>query len=484
MVVKSFNVISILFGITLISIVVNLGIYTMKMSSLSFLTSHSNFYKLRWYISLWFIISFITIICIDYMICGPEVAVNVGSSLRFNGISLIESLVYLSILGCVILAAVMRDIRVRQEEVVMWILLIVGCGLVYMSNDFILLVTILELITIISYVMASLPKINKDASVKYLVFSIFASLFLLFGIFVVYSCSGTLVFDELNVWSRYCSEKEYTWGIGFISISFLVKAGAAPFYYWAIEVYRKSSDLAFILFMGLNKVLIIGILLKLYLEVFVGFNGLNTVFTLVGIGSIVVGVCGAIYYYTIKGFFAYGGLVGLGYVILLLSINDSFALIASYVYLVSYSITVVLLLFFLYRVNRFRKYQLIKSFHALSGTFENRWATVGIILSLVSLIGIPPVLGFIAKFYLLSSLYSGKRVFLFTLIILVGVVSSFYYLRVLFFCYQRKFQPANFQQSYEIGCIIIAILLLFLSLYPVCYYGSVVNLIQLLTYMC
>jgi len=307
---------------------------------------------------------------------------------------------------------------------------IIAFGIIAVSsNNLLLLFLCLEGVSLSAYLLALSSQTfgGVSASAKYFIFGSLGSVFILWGIVNLYP-----MHPSLNVWDIYNAGSEFAlaveWPLSLILIGLLVKLGAAPFHIWLPDVYGGVSMFTIIIYSLLSKSIILFSLLNLIYAS--GFNYSHFMFIEgIAILSLVAGCYGAIRQFEIKKFIAYSSIVQLGFIL-------SSSADVAFFYIIVYLISLYVFLFSIIdvKVNG-------KSLTYLSDFRFLKLLKVEIVLftvSLFSLAGIPPFLGFYSKFLvwlsLIEDIYLFSDVVSIILLItnlLVSVIIIFYYTRLI-----------------------------------------------------
>ena len=292
-----------------------------------------------------------------------------------------------------------------------------GLILLISSEDFILLLLSWEIINISTYLIVTSHSSFFSAGIKYFYLSALNTSFLLIGIFFFYADLGNLNFAAF--WSS-----ESWIALFFIYLALFFKLSAFPFYLWAPDLYGSLKWNLNAWLMILPKIAFGFLLNKLSLNL--NPSLLNSLFQLIficALFSILIGSIQLNSQYLIRRFIAYSSISHIGYI--LLAIFDSPILILT---LVIYSFTLFGLLLIL-------SYYPSLHIAGLNTIFKTS-PFIGFSLGLLffSFTGIPPLLGFYSKFYILSLVWQQLN-FLgsvcLVVILLCSVISALRYLFII-----------------------------------------------------
>lgn len=379
----------------------------------------------------------------------------------------------------------------------------VGMMMMVSSGDFLLLFISMELISIPLYILAAFNKNRRESSeagFKYFITGAFSSALFLFGVSILYGNSGSFIFlsdkyglkfatilsntdiTSLNTFSQSFSGAVML-GITLIILGLGFKIAASPFHMWAPDVYEGAPTPVTALISVGPKIAGIAVILRFFMG---GLSSLiqfwAPVFSIMALLSIIIGNLSALRQKNIKRLLAYSGIAQIGYILLGLigSSRDSKLGITSVLfYITVYAITNLGAFSVAILCEKYYKSDNFEDFTGLNR--KSQALTFIMTISLLSLAGIPPLAGFIGKFYLFMSAYNAfdHKLALFVLIAIVfSVISLFYYLRVLKVMYFEE--PSN-QEAFLIpGSYMIA---LCISTLAICFLGLIPSFYSLIYYL-
>jgi NADH-quinone oxidoreductase subunit N len=320
---------------------------------------------------------------------------------------------------------------------------IIGMLLLVSSYDFLSMFLSLELQSFCLYALAG-ARINRvrsvEAGLKYFVLGSLASGILLLGCSLVYLFTGLSNFGDIKMVLSVTQDSDIiasiALGLLFISIGFLFKLGVAPFHNWLPDVYFGSPS-SITLFIGTIPKLSVYFFFSLFCSNFFSIINVQWNFLLIYIGlfSILVGTFGALAQKKLKQLIAYSSIAHLGYLILGIGGGTLETLQAGLVYVIIYILLVfglflsILLLRDTPKVKVIRELEDINILNSL--TEGQKPYKYFIALILLSMAGIPPLLGFFSKFLIIKTLLFNGFFLLSLLVVIISVVSCFYYLRII-----------------------------------------------------
>ena len=330
-----------------------------------------------------------------------------------------------------------RDSHYRLCEYPVLILLAVaGMMLMVSANHFLALYMGLELQSLSLYVLATLHRTHarsSEAGLKYFILGSLASGLLLFGCSFIYGFSGTLNFDMLY---RLLLQDEHLTigiviGLVFVIIGLCFKISAAPFHMWVPDVYQGAPTVVTTFFATAAKVAGIAVLIRVLQGSFGNAaSQWQHMILILSMLSMIMGALGAIRQYNIKRLLAYSSIGHVGFLLLGMVAGDISGLQAVVIYMIIY-VTMTLGAFAIVMMMRTAEGEHvdISMFAGLSKSQPVLAACMAIIL--LSMAGIPPMAGFVGKFYILKAAMNKGLYTVAVIGVLASVVSAFYYLRII-----------------------------------------------------
>jgi NADH-quinone oxidoreductase subunit N len=306
----------------------------------------------------------------------------------------------------------------------------------------------LELMSLSLYALVALRRdhaISTEASMKYFVLGSMASGFMLYGISMVYGATGSLDLSRIaEVTNAHAANHTIlVFGLVFIVAGMAFKLGAVPFHMWVPDVYQGSPTAVTLLLGGAPKLATVAMVIRILAE------GLlptaidwQQMLLVLAVLSLAVGNITAIAQSNIKRMLAYSTIAQMGFVLLGLlagvvgngdgSVNTANTPVA-YSAAVYYAITYVLttlgsfgLIMMLARAG-FEADELA-DFKGLGK--RSPWFALVMTALMFSLAGVPPMMGFMAKWAVLQAVVTTGQVWLAVVAVMFSLIGAFYYLRV------------------------------------------------------
>ncbi|MDR1390776.1 MAG: hypothetical protein LBI95_00155 [Holosporales bacterium] len=293
------------------------------------------------------------------------------------------------------------------------------------ASNFLALLLGLELYTFSLIFILFLDKKDTESRkfiIKFLFLSSIMTAVFLFGCSLLYSQFGSLSFSKFDLTKDFLS----TLGAILILCSILFKLGGVPFHFWLLEIYEKFSIFVVLLLDAVWKFFMFFIFIRVFhIPIFGETSQYRLILSISGIVSMIFGAVAPIFQKNIARFIATASIGHLGFLMTVFAVTDKAQTIASMMsYLAYYSLSSVC---FFSAIILAKKYKSIRNFSDISG-ISNEFPYVGflILLSMFSMIGVPPFGSFFAKFDILKSLIQSKNYTSFSFSILHSLVSVFY----------------------------------------------------------
>ena len=316
---------------------------------------------------------------------------------------------------------------------------LIGAMIMISANSLLMLYLGIELLSLSLYALIGFNKkssLSSEAAIKYYVLGAMSSGILLFGISLIYGFTGSIVYDDIavqmiNVDINSVDYMAIIFGIIFITASLCFKFGAAPFHMWVPDIYQGSLISTTILLSTLPKIAVFIVFLKLY---FIPFMLLKHVWSdiliFVGMLSIIIGSIFALTQDNIKRLLAYSAISNIGFIILSLGLTSIDGIHASLYYTIVYTLTALASFGIITHITSNSKgIENIKDLAGLSKTHP--YFSFLILITMLSSAGIPPLIGFHAKLMVIKALIDSSYVILSIIVVIMTVVSAYYYLRVI-----------------------------------------------------
>ncbi|MEP9401164.1 NADH-quinone oxidoreductase subunit NuoN [Sphingomonas sp. VNH70] len=322
----------------------------------------------------------------------------------------------------------------KPEYPVLILLSACGMGMMVSAADLLLLYVGLELQSLAAYVLASFMRRDTrsaEAGLKYFVLGALASGILLYGISLVYGFSGTTLFVDIATAYSGGRTTGLLFGLVFVFAGIAFKLAAVPFHMWTPDVYEGAPTPVTAFFASAPKVAAMGMALRVAVEAMgPAVADWRQIVVFAALASIVLGAVGAIGQGNIKRLLAYSSINNVGFALIGLAAGTQAGVAGVLFYLAIY-IVMTLGSFLIVLQMRGEDGQPVETLASLAGMSRTRPAlALALAIFMFSLAGIPPLLGFWAKYAVFDAAVQAGLFPLAVIGIAASVIGAYYYLRV------------------------------------------------------
>ena len=313
---------------------------------------------------------------------------------------------------------------------------VLGMLVMISSNDLIILYISLELQSLSLYVLVTIKRDSSkaaEAGLKYFILGSLASAILLYGFSLIYANTGHTNF--INISQSIAGSSELSigliLGIIFVLSGMAFKLSAAPFHMWTPDVYEGSPSSVTTFLVAAPKIAAITIIIRLVNEPFIGALFIwQQILVAIAVFSMAIGAFTALKQNNLKRLLAYSTIGNIGYILIGVVASSEFGIISSILYITLY--VVMSLGAFAFIMSLRREEEQINNIDNLAG-FSKSHPLIAIIISIIllSMAGIPPLGGFIGKFYIFLAAIESGYAYLAIIGVIFSVISAFYYLKII-----------------------------------------------------
>ncbi|HEV8034314.1 NADH-quinone oxidoreductase subunit NuoN [Yoonia sp.] len=326
----------------------------------------------------------------------------------------------------------------RFEYPVLIALAVVGMMVMVSAGDLMALYMGLELQSLALYVVASLRRDSvksTEAGLKYFVLGALSSGLLLYGASLTYGFAGTTLFAGIIEATADEPSLGLLFGLVFLIAGFAFKVSAAPFHMWTPDVYEGSPTPVTAFFATAPKVAAMALFARVVHDAFGGIVGdWQQIVAFLAVVSMFLGAIAAIGQKDIKRLMAYSSIAHMGFALMGLAAGTAFGVQAMLIYMAIYvTMNIGTFAFILSMERDGRPVTNIESLKMYSKRQPLR--ALAMLVLLFSLAGVPPMVGFFGKFYVLRAAYDGGLAWLAVAGVIASVIGAFYYLRIVYFMY-------------------------------------------------
>ncbi|HEY4652066.1 MAG TPA: NADH-quinone oxidoreductase subunit N [Pontibacter sp.] len=349
---------------------------------------------------------------------------------------------------------------------------LVGTIMMVGYENMIMLFIGVEIVSIAMYVLAGSNKRSlrsNEAALKYFLMGSFFTGVLLFGIVLMYGATGTFNITEINAAQIAAADgitnTIFVLGLLLLVIGISFKISAAPFHFWAPDVYEGTPTLFTTFMATVVKTAGVAAFYKLMMAAFEpSFSVWFPTMIAITVLTLVVGNIGAVIQTNMKRMLAYSSVSHAGYLLMTLVAFNDLSKNALFFYSVAYAFASIISFGILKLVEDSRGGSTFESFNGLGKT--NPLLAFMMTVSMLSLAGIPLTAGFFGKLFVFSAVVqTGNLMWLIVLAVILAAIGIYYYIKVVIAMYlhpadeKEKVTVSGFANLVLIICTALTILL-------------------------
>lgn len=369
-----------------------------------------------------------------------------------------------------------RDIEKVGEHVGEYFALIffVLCGVALSAtyNTLLILFIGIEIMSIPLYILTGSDKRNlksNEAALKYFLMGAFSTGILLMGIAFIYGGNPNASFYINNIQlGAGPMPVMITIGLVMLMIALSFKVSAAPFHFWAPDVYDGAPAVFSSFMMTIVKVAGFIAFIRLFEKSFgLVHEQWQTLILFITVATLLIGNITAVFQQSVKRMMAYSSIAQAGFMLLAVFAINEHAKEGLLLYTAAYSLATIGFFAILIKM----KDHTIDGFNGLGKTHPVLGLTATIFL--FSLTGIPLTAGFQAKFYmLLAAVQNGHSFWIVIVAVLFAAVSAYYYFRVIQAIYFKEpsatpvIEEGEITTGFKVLLVITTLLIILLGTYP------------------
>ncbi|AFZ83794.1 NADH dehydrogenase I subunit N [Candidatus Kinetoplastibacterium blastocrithidii TCC012E] len=370
------------------------------------------------------------------------------------------------------------------EFYVLLLLSLLGQMVMISSGNLMSLYLGIELMSLPLYAMIAIRRnvlTNIEASIKYFVLGSVASGIFLYGVSIIYGVTNSLDFPVVSDMyvNNIVDVRVITLGFMLLISGLIFKFGIVPFHMWLPDVYQGSPTVVTLFLGTVPKLAIFAVIVRLFVSSFGYFSNLNWNILLISFSllSLCIGNITAIMQKDLKRMLAYSAISHMGFVLLGLVSQDhcssnSITYSSSMYYIIIYLVNTMAIFGSILLLSKGKECVYIDDLIGLK-KYNSLLAFI-ILVSMFSLAGLPPFIGFYAKLVIFKTLINSGYVFISVIAVLFSLIGAFYYLRVIkisYFNYSKDncHYLAKMENISDFSLYLLSLnllLILFLSIFP------------------
>ncbi|MDQ7260518.1 NADH-quinone oxidoreductase subunit NuoN [Paracoccus sp. PS-1] len=332
-----------------------------------------------------------------------------------------------------------RRNMLRFEFPIIVALAVLGMMFMVSAGDLLTLYMGLELQSLALYVVAAMRRDSvrsSEAGLKYFVLGSLSSGLLLYGASLVYGFAGTTGFEGIisTIQGGHLS-LGVLFGLVFMLVGLSFKVSAVPFHMWTPDVYEGSPTPVTAFFATAPKVAAMALIARLVFDAFGHVIGdWSQIVAALAVMSMFLGSIAGIGQTNIKRLMAYSSIAHMGFALVGLAAGTAIGVQTMLLYMTIYAVMNIGTFAFILSMER-------DGVPVTDLTALNRFAwtdpvkALAMLVLMFSLAGVPPTLGFFAKFGVLTAAVDAGMGWLAVLGVIASVIGAFYYLRIVYYMY-------------------------------------------------
>ena len=359
-----------------------------------------------------------------------------------------------------------------------------GMMLMAAAGDLVVIFLGLETMSIAVYVLAGMRRLDprsNEAAIKYFLLGAFSTGFLLYGIALIYGATGSIKLDVIRtaLSGSMTSNSLLRLGLAMLLVGFGFKVAAVPFHMWTPDVYEGApTPVTAFMAVGVKLGAFAGFV-RIFLVGLLPVSGQwSEALWVVAVLTMTTGNVIAVVQTNIKRMLAYSAIAHAGYVLIGMIAASPEGGAAVLYYLLTYAFTTLGAFGIVVALERRQLAgDLIADYRGLSTRSPALAAAMAVFL--LSFTGVPPLAGFMGKFYIFSAALRQGYTYLVVIAVVNSVIAAFYYISVIVAMYMEEggVEPARMTRRPALVAVIglSAIATVLVGVYPAPYMTAAQN---------
>ena len=408
---------------------------------------------------------------------GPEPRLIWGGMLRQDWLAFFFLIMFLFTAAITALFSIgLPMIGNRGEFYFLMLVATLGMSLMAASADLIMLYLAIEMTAIPLYVLAGFLKQDDkstESGFKYFIFGAMTSAIMLYGFSLLYGFTGTTNIYELGLEAQ--TGQISVWlllgTLLLVLVGFGFKISAVPLHFWAPDVYEGAPSQVAGFLSTASKAAGFAVLARVLFAAFPEIAPYwGAIIAAISVATMTLGNALALAQNNIKRLLAYSSIAHAGYALIGIAVISQQGVSSMVFYLFVYIITNLAAFGIVVTYGRIAGSDDISAYAGLSR--RSPWLALAILVAFLSLAGMPPFGGFVAKFAVFAAAVNANLVWLAVIGILNAIIGLYYYLSVLKVVYlyrsedEEKPLPVSRPYTFALVILVIGIILIGTVLAP------------------
>lgn len=363
-----------------------------------------------------------------------------GNMISYDWLSFTFKMIFIFGAGITALLAMdYKELGGRGEFYILMIVSTIGMSFMASAADLVMLYLAIETVSIPLYILAGFftrDQKSTEAGFKYLLFGAMTSALMLYGFSLLYGLSGTTSIPNI-IASILQGPTDGLIGVYIASlilvlVGFGFKISAVPFHFWAPDVYEGAPTPVAGFLSTASKAAGFAVLVRFLLFVFPA-EVWSPVLAALSVATMTLGNLVALTQHNIKRMLAYSSIAHAGYALIGVVSISALGLTSVVYYLLAYLITNLAAFGIVAAVSKVTGSDEMTVYHGLSR--RSPGLALAMMVALLSLAGMPPLAGFVAKVFVFMAAVNSGLIWLAVVGVLNSIIGLYYYLTVLKYIY-------------------------------------------------
>jgi NADH-quinone oxidoreductase subunit N len=359
-----------------------------------------------------------------------------GGMVRHDWLGFTFTLLF--IFGAAITSLFAMEIKQIGNQGEFYLLLLVatvGMSFMAISADLVMLFLAIETTSIPLYIMAGFLKTDNkstESGFKYLLFGAMTSAIMLYGFSLLFGFAGTTSIYELTqgFMAGKLSQGLILGALLLVLVGFGFKTSMVPFHFWAPDVYEGAPTPVTGYLSTASKAAGFAVLMRVLMAAFPTVAPVWVIIiAVVSVATMTIGNAIALAQKNIKRLLAYSSIAHAGYALIGVAALSTLGMTATIFYLIVYVVTNLAAFGIVAAFSRVSGSDEISDYAALSR--RSPWLALAMLIAFLSLAGMPPFGGFVAKVFVFAAAVESQMVWLAIVGVLNAIIGLYYYLIVL-----------------------------------------------------
>jgi NADH-quinone oxidoreductase subunit N len=365
----------------------------------------------------------------------------------------------------------------RSEYYILGLCCVLGMSIMASAYSLLTIYLGLELLSLPLYAMVASYKNSQsaiEAAMKYFVMGALASGMLLYGISILYGLTSSIEIPAVALAIKTAPSTTVILALVFILVALIFKFGAVPFHMWVPDVYQGAPTSVTLFIASAPKIAVFSITMRILVQAMPQQHiAWEQILIVVSLLSMFFGNLFAISQTNIKRMLAYSSIAHIGYTLLGIIAGPASAngysaamfYIATYVLIAAGAFGIVAIL-----SRSGIELDQLEDYRGLNA--RNPWLAFMMLLLMFSMAGVPPTVGFFAKFGLVSALIEAQKIWLAVAALIFALIGAYYYLRVVMLMYfeepieENRAKPVKLSPDMFIAVTLNGVAALILGVLP------------------